>query len=350
MEVRVIGARASTSLQYLQLAGVLAVAACLVGPPASAHDARPLSVDITQQSADLYQARVRVPPTVTEDDRPSIVWPSNCRLVSDHLSVDPPSPDEVVVVRCGGGLEGQVLRVRYPIYNPSLSTLFRVTRAPGSVLTQVLAPDEPEWRVPLESTWKTVALSYLELGFRHIWTGIDHLLFVTGLLVLAGTWRRVLLTITGFTLAHSLTLSLSASGLVRVAPAPVEAAIALSILFLAYEIARPVPDGLARRYPLLVSSSFGLLHGFGFAAALREVGLPPHELVLGLLCFNLGVEMGQIAFIGVLLALVRPLARMACRASSRLRALEVRRPGTLWGYALGIIAAFWLYQRLDSFY
>lgn len=299
---------------------------------------------------------MRVPPTVSDDDRPTILWPTGCHVVSDRV-IGPPTPEEVVVAACADGLEGHRLRVRYPIYNPSLSTLFRLTRANGAVLTQVLPPEQSEWQVPRESTWTEVALSYLELGIRHIWTGFDHLLFVTGLLVLAGTFRRVLLAVTGFTLAHSVTLSLSALGLVRLPPAPVEAAIALSILFLAWEIAHPLPDSpahsLARRYPLLVSSSFGLLHGFGFAAALREVGLPTHELAVGLLCFNLGVEIGQIVFIAGLLALVIPATRWSANRRAGTRSWQLattgsRASGTLWGYALGVPAAFWFFERLAA--
>jgi hydrogenase/urease accessory protein HupE len=250
-------------------------------------------------------------------------------------------PEQVVLLSCPGGLEGRGLRVGYPLYNPSLATLFRLTKLDGTVLTQVLAPDRTTWSVPEDSTWTSVALSYLELGLRHIWTGVDHLLFVSGLLLLAGTLRRVVLAITGFTLAHSITLSLSALGLMRLPQAPVEAAIALSIIFLAYEIARPKPDGLARRYPLLVSSSFGLLHGFGFAAALREVGLPTQELALGLLCFNLGVEIGQLAFIIAVLAVFGWAMRVV-------RSSNLETPGSFWGYALGVPAAFWLFQRLAA--
>lgn len=329
----------------LRLAALSLIAAWLGQPLASAHDARPLSIDIKEQSAGLYEARIRVPPTVTDDDLPRLLWPTGCHAVSDRR-LQPPTPQEIVVVACAEALEGRTLRVHYPIYNPSLSTLLRLSRMHGSTLTQVLPPEEAQWTVPRESTWTRVALSYLELGIRHIWTGFDHLLFVTGLLVLAGTLRRVILAITGFTLAHSVTLSLSALGLVRLPPAPVEAAIALSILFLAWEIARPLPNSLARRYPLLISCAFGLLHGFGFAAALREVGLPTHELAVALLCFNLGVEVGQIVFIAAVLVLLVPAARAAGRISwvAGLRA----KPDILWGYALGVPAAFWFCQRLGA--
>ncbi len=307
-----------------------------------------MSVNITEQRSGLYLSRVRVPPTVEPDNQPTVIWPDNCRVLRDERRGDGVAPSETTLVSCRAGLEGRRVRVRYPIYNPSLSTLFRLSEPGGKVLTQVLAPDQPEWLVPREPGWREVAAGYLELGVQHIWQGIDHLLFVCGVLVLARTRRRVLLAITGFTLAHSLTLSLAALDLVRVPPAPVEAAIALSILFLAREIARPSPDGLARRFPIVVSSSFGLLHGFGFAAALREVGLPTKELAVGLLCFNLGVELGQILFIAGIVAMALALRRVV--QAGRLPLIPAPSYSTLLtGYALGIPAAFWLMQRLAVF-
>jgi hypothetical protein len=157
--------------------------------------------------------------------------------------------------------------------------------------------------------------------------------------------RRVLLAITGFTLAHSITLSLSALDILRLPGPPVEAAIALSILFLAREIASPSPQGIAARCPVLVSSSFGLLHGFGFAAALREAGLAQGEIAVGLLCFNLGVELGQVVFIAGLLGLVF----VGQKTIPLVRALPAADHGVLArlaGYGLGVPAAFWFVQRL----
>jgi hypothetical protein len=236
--------------------------------------------------------------------------------------------------------------VRYPIYNPALATLFRLIGQDGETTTKVLPPDQPSWQVPRKPSLAEVASGYLRLGIEHIWTGVDHLLFVAGLLILAGSLRRVLYAVTGFTLAHSITLSLSALDIVRPPGPPVEAAIALSILFLAREIASPTPGGVAGRFPVLVSSSFGLLHGFGFAAALREAGLPKGELVTGLLCFNLGVEIGQIAFIAGLLVLWWAVRRGAALVGPQvgLHGPPVRL-ATLAGYALGVPAAFWFIQR-----
>ena len=177
-----------------------------------------------------------------------------------------------------------------------------------------------------------------------------HLLFVTGLLLLAKTARRITLAITGFTLAHSITLSLSALGVVHVPVPPIEAGIALSILFLAREIASPNPESLARRFPLAISSLFGLLHGFGFAAALSEAGLPKDEIVAGLLFFNAGVEVGQLAFIGVVLCLIAMATAGARLAGwSSLRA-ALPRASVLGGYALGLPASFWFFQRVALFW
>jgi len=324
------------------LAMLLALA---LGPAARAHDARPLSVEVTDQGQDLYLARLRVPPSVADDDQPRLVWPAGCRPLQQRAGEDGVAPSQTALVACPGGLRGRTVAVQYPIYNPALSTLFRLVRPGAETITQVLPPDRLVWTVPKTPTLPDVAAAYLRLGVAHIWTGVDHLLFVTGLLILAGSFRRVLLAVTGFTLAHSVTLSLSALDVVRLPAPPVEAAIALSILFLAREIARPNPEGVAARYPVLVSASFGLLHGFGFAAALREAGLPKGEIAVGLLCFNLGVEIGQVVFIAAVVALYLG-ARQAVRAS-RLRFAPLEgRFAPLAGYGLGVPAAFWFVQRL----
>ena len=327
---------------------LLAVGAAVFGRPALAHDARPLSISISEQSQGLYVANVLVPPSVPAANQPSVQWPDNCKVLKRDATQVIGVMKQTIALRCSGGLEGRHIAVSYQVYNPSLSALFRLTESSGKTITRVLLPDQLGWDVPKEPGWREVAGGYFKLGVRHIWTGVDHLLFVTGLLILAGTFRRVLVTITGFTIAHSITLTLSVLDFVRVPVAPVEAAIALSILFLAREIARPHPDGIAARYPILVASSFGLLHGFGFAAALREVGLPKSELAAGLFCFNLGVEAGQIAFIVLVLAAIY-LGRKVIRLT-RLPTIELsHRLGLIGGYGLGIPAAFWFIQRLGAF-
>jgi hydrogenase/urease accessory protein HupE len=188
-----------------------------------------------------------------------------------------------------------------------------------------------------------VAGTYLTLGIEHILTGIDHLLFVLGLLILARERWRLLATVTAFTVAHSITLALATLGMVHVPQRPVEAAIALSIVFVAVEILREREGrgGFAARSPWIVAFGFGLLHGFGFAGALSEVGLPAHHIPLALLFFNIGVEIGQLLFIGAVLGLIRLAQRLRARSTGW---LELVPP-----YAIGTVATFWVFERVASF-
>jgi HupE / UreJ protein len=189
-----------------------------------------------------------------------------------------------------------------------------------------------------------VARRYVGLGIEHILLGIDHLLFVLGLMLLVrGPWMLAK-TITAFTLAHSITLALATLGFVNAPARPVDAAIALSIVFLAAEIlhARQGRPGLTSRKPWVVAFVFGLLHGVGFAGALTQLGLPPGEIPLALLFFNVGVEIGQLMFVAVVLAL-----------GWALRQLQVRWPRwaePLPAYAIGTIAAFWFIERTSGLF
>jgi hypothetical protein len=194
------------------------------------------------------------------------------------------------------------------------------------------------------------------LGVQHILEGVDHLLFVGCLLLVAGMGRKLVITITGFTLAHSVTLALATLDIVRIPVPPVEAVIALSIVFLAREIARPGRDSLTYRYPVAVSMSFGLLHGFGFAAVLGEIGLPASDVPIALLCFNVGVELGQLLFIGILLLPVLVWRRLRPRPQEEETSPSAK-PGRTWraveilsAYAIGTVAAWWTLERVWSFW
>jgi hydrogenase/urease accessory protein HupE len=323
----------------------LVLCAAAVGAPTTglAHDARPLAVTIVEQAAGLYRVVVHAPPALEAVNAPSLIWPATCIVRETHpLRLE---LGDTSVIACPGGLEGQTIRIAYPLYNPSITTLFRLAAAGGAVDTAVLPPDERTWTVPVEPSWLTVARDYLALGFEHIWTGPDHLLFVAGLMLLARRPRRILIAVTGFTAAHSITLSLATLGLVRVPIAPVEALIALSVLFLAGEVARRSTDDVSHRYPVVLSFVFGLLHGFGFASALGEIGLPRGELVTGLLFFNLGVELGQIAFIAVATAAFVAWTRLArSLAAAGATGLE-NRAQRVATYLLGVPAAFWFIER-----
>ena len=192
-----------------------------------------------------------------------------------------------------------------------------------------------------------VIRQYTQLGIQHIWAGTDHLLFILCLIFVAGIGSKLWWTITGFTLTHSITLGLSAMNIIDISVGAVEACIALSILFLATEIAKfhTNRQSLTYRYPVVVSSIFGLLHGMGFAAVLSEIGLPQSSKITALLFFNIGVEIGQILFI-IGLLVIAFLAKKILLPHIHHRA-EVSSIALKIGiYAIGSLAAFWLFTRM----
>jgi len=209
--------------------------------------------------------------------------------------------------------------------------------ADGRVIDTVLRAREPTFEVPDREASTTVALRYVELGVEHIAAGYDHLLFVLGLLLLVRGGRALLATITSFTAGHSVTLSLAALGLARVASAPVELLIALSIFVLAVELARSGAGSRFWQRPWLMAMLFGFLHGLGFAGALREAGLPQEAIPIALLCFNVGIELGQVAFVASVLLLYRAARALAVPTPSWGRTLTV--------YTIGSLAAFWMIER-----
>lgn len=310
-----------------------------------AHDARPLFINIEQQAPELYHASVAVPSSVESSNQPKVLWPEACTQLSQSVKDTGMAHRFNAILQCTDGIEGRKISFTYALYNPSLSTVIRFHPGVGEPRVTVLPPGRTAWTIPDRPAWWSVVREYLKLGMEHILRGFDHLLFVTGLLILARTLRRVIIVITGFTIAHSITLSLATLQLINISTVPVEAAIALSILFLASEIARAKDDSLAFRFPLLVSSGFGLLHGLGFAAVLTTIGLPAMEIPSALLCFNLGVELGQIAFILCVSGLFHLV---------RSRIIHLKIPS--WGvlrmtaaYILGIPASYWFIQGLAQF-
>ena len=221
--------------------------------------------------------------------------------------------------------------------------LVRVLYADGTELTRLLRPAAPTLTIPDASSVGAPVREYLQLGFVHIWTGIDHLLYVLGLVLLVKTPRALLKTITGFTVAHSISLAGASLGYVNIAPAPIEALIALSIVYIAIEIihAQQGRVGLAQRAPWLVAMGIGLLHGLGFAGALSEVGLPPHAIPQALLLFNIGIEIGQLTFVALILLLGYALLRLIPRLAPRLHRVPP--------YAIGSSATFWVIERVHAF-
>jgi len=314
-----------------------------------AHDARPVYIEITEQTESVFQLQWKVPVAVPLFAQPTVVMPEPCDPLGEPIiSQQAGAYFHQQGFSCPGGLSGHRMTLRFPSSNPSLSSLVQVNLLNGEHHTQVLSPGADSWEIPESENFWNVAGQYTLLGIKHILLGVDHLLFVACLVFIAGNMRRILITITGFTLAHSITLVLSTLQIVRLPSAPVEAAIALSIAFLAHEIVVGKREqSWTWRYPVTVSASFGLLHGCGFAAALLEVGLPQTELPAALLFFNIGVEIGQIVFVLTLAATALFLARIFETAPGHL--LEHRRVNLAGSYLIGCLASFWLLERIGGF-
>jgi len=247
-----------------------------------------------------------------------------------------------------GGLSGVEIRIE-GLTRMTTDVLVRIERLDGTTEVARLTASTPSFVVTAAAQTWDVATTYLVFGILHIWQGTDHLLFVACLILIAGSWKRILLTITGFTIAHSVTLTLAALELVRLAVPPIEAMIALSIVFLAREIALDRRDTLTWRYPIVVSATFGLLHGFGFASALAEIGLPQTEIPAALLAFNLGVEIGQVVFVSAIIAAAwvvkYGLQRFTPNPVKWLSLIE--KPVA---YSIGGITMFWTLTRVSTFW
>ncbi|MEJ2753474.1 MAG: HupE/UreJ family protein, partial [Chloroflexota bacterium] len=249
------------------------------------------------------------------------------------------------VTTCPGGLIGGELTIN-GLERTRTETLIRYELNPEEVRVERLTPSNTSFAIEPDAGSFDVLASYTALGITHILEGLDHLLFVFALLLLIEGRARLFWAITAFTLAHSITLAASTFGWLRIAPPPVEAVIALSIVFLAYELTLPPErrDQIAVRFPWIVSFGFGLIHGLGFAGALREIGLPEGDIPLALFSFNVGVELGQILFIaGVLITgtVIGNLYPKVFRHTGMLRRMS--------SYGIGTLAAFWVIERVAAF-
>ena len=254
----------------------------------------------------------------------------------------------VWVAECPGGLTGGTIMID-GLDSQKTDVLVRYETVPDHPRSERLTPERTSFTVPEDPGAFDVIRSYVPLGIEHILAGIDHLLFVFALLLLIPDRWRLLGAITAFTVAHSITMAVATLGWVTLPGPPVEAIIALSIMFLASELVQR--DGsnrrLSERYPWTVSFSFGLLHGFGFAGALREIGLPQTDVPLALLSFNLGVEIGQLLFVfAVLIAAF--MLRLVAPWAAKMTAADTR-GGLISAYAIGGISSYWFIDRLSGF-
>lgn len=250
-------------------------------------------------------------------------------------------------LHCEGGLVGRHINV-HGLETSRIAVILRLQQQAGEPVQVLLDAREAGYTVLAPSAAPPAAAvfpSYFSLGVGHLLFGFDHLLFVCGLFLLVRGLRALVLTITAFTLGHSITLSLASLGWVQVPAAPMELGIALSLLWLACEIARPVgaPRSSLSQRPWLMAAGFGLLHGLGFAGALAEIGLPSGEIPMALLGFNLGIEAGQLALIGVLFMLKRlTQPRAIADFMPPLRSVP--------SYAIGTLAAYWCFERAAALF
>ncbi|HWZ71956.1 MAG TPA: HupE/UreJ family protein [Casimicrobiaceae bacterium] len=314
---------------------------------ACAHEVRPGYLELRQTGAETWSALWKVP--AQGEMRLSIRprFPEGCTTAGDPVAVfSAGAYTERTSIVCKGGLVGRPIGID-GLSATMTDVLVRMDALDVTTQTTRLTPSAPSFVVEAAPKAIEVARTYLVLGVEHILLGIDHLLFVLALLILVKGTRRLIWTVTAFTLAHTLTLAGATLGFVHVPGPPVEAAIALSIVFVAAEIvhSRQGMQGLTERFPWIVAFTFGLLHGFGFASALSEVGLPQTAIPVALLFFNVGVEIGQLLFIALVFTVIA-LARQV------MRRFAVPQPLWTWRiapYAIGSVAAFWSIQRIAAF-
>jgi len=310
--------------------------------PAFGHAFRPGALTLVEAERERYTVTWQHPSGVDAATMVRPRLPSACRDVSEPTALG--SELERWEIDCRPeGLRGAELGAT-GLDASGADVSVQVLWQSGSPFSAMLRGGEPTIRIPRtapdDSAWiGAILATYVRLGIEHIWVGLDHLAFVTGLFLLATGRRRLVWTITAFTAAHSVSLALSIFDMVRVAPGPVEAVIALSVLLLARELACPDAATLTRRMPWLMAGAFGLVHGLGFAGALREIGVPPGRAAVALAGFNVGVEVGQLLFVAALAGcalLAQPVAR--------------RWPRLVLGpiYAMGIVAAVWTIGRVGA--
>lgn len=308
--------------------------------PAEAHTSLPAYLELEEVAPGTFTVVWRLPAVEGPPAAVYPVLPAHCSVPEIPSSVN--VPGSVVtsgVVTCGAdGLVGATIGMD-GLRAQIMDVLVRVAFLDGSRVTRVLKPDAPTFVVSPGGGSGADGWGYFRLGVDHILSGVDHLVFVFGLIWLVSGLRRLLYAVTAFTVAHSITLGLATLGLVHVPTAPVEALIALSIVFLAVELVH-VERGhtrLTHRKPWLVAFAFGLLHGFGFAGALSELGLPPDDIPVALLAFNAGVEAGQLVFVGAALALFAGLRAVDLRPRWWMRLVPA--------YAIGSLASVWFLER-----
>jgi hydrogenase/urease accessory protein HupE len=313
---------------------------------AAAHEIRPAYLQIDQSGPSRYNVIWRTP--LMSGMRLPVVlqFPEGIRNVTEPAERELPDSlvERRVIEMANGSLAGK--RIEFVGLQGTITdVLVRVHLLDGSLSTTLVRPSHPWIEVATRLGRLEVAKTFMVQGVEHILFGYDHLLFVLALILIARDWRALLLTVTAFTVAHSITLTLATLGFVNVPGPPVEAAIAFSILLLACEIIR-IHNGqasLTAQRPWLVAFAFGLLHGLGFAGALANLALPVGDIPLALLFFNVGVEIGQLLFIAAVIAAVGAARRLPYPARAGRTAFLAAT------YAIGAMASFWFVERVAAF-
>ena len=317
----------------------------IFGNVAFADDSQPGYLGIKETTANRYSVIWRNPKLTNQQGTLSLKFPVGVKNLTKPVLRELPGAivERRLIETDARGLIGK----RIEIEGLSLSNtdvLVRIEFVNGAISTALLKPAEPWLVIEGPRTAGQVVWDYTVLGVEHILSGFDHLLFVLALLLIVNGTRRLFMTITAFTIAHSITLAVATLGIVWVPGPPVEATIALSILFMASELVK-INQGqpsLTATYPWIVAFTFGLLHGLGFAGALADIGLPQHEIPLALLMFNVGVELGQIMFVVVVLAFIFILKKLRSDWPDWSRQIPA--------YGIGTMAAYWFIQRVSGFY
>jgi hydrogenase/urease accessory protein HupE len=316
----------------------------MIAGAAQAHEMRPAYLEIRETDTNKYSILWKVPAAGDKRLGLYVRMPAACQAAAEPLgTITGGAYYERWSVTCSGGLTGRVITIE-GLRSTVTDALARISYANGTTQVSRLTPEAPALVVTGSPSTFDVAKTYFVLGVDHILTGLDHLLFVLALMLLIRDPWMLVKTITAFTVAHSITLAGSALGLMSLPQKPVDAVIALSIAFVARELLsmKPGDRRLSEAYPWVVAFAFGLLHGFGFAGALKEIGLPQTDIPLALLMFNLGVEAGQLLFVAALV-----LAFKALTALSNVP-LATARPAA--AYAIGVVATFWLVARVSNFW
>lgn len=326
------------------LLGILGMASV---PDAMAHPLAPAMLELRELASDSpirYEVSWRSSATPVPGTRLEPRLPADCSAITKASSARDNAQSLLShwQVQCSpDGLRGRSIGIAGLDSSP-VNVILRLATLDGDVNTVLLDAAQPAYTVPARGEIPPVFRTYLVLGVEHLLSGIDHVLFLIGLLLLVRRLRLLVLTITAFTLGHSVTLALATLGLVKVNSALTELAIALSILVLALEVARPRPHSLMRRWPWLMAAAFGLLHGLGFAGALAEVGLPVGEIPLALFAFNVGIELGQLLVVVVVLLLSRAWSGLI---GARLPAAAATLQRLFMPYLMGALAGYWCIER-----